>query len=91
MNRTSGRRSIGCEAAGLPVVVHIKCAHLRRPVAARGCADHACERQLGHKDPSITLRVYACWILDASGMKAVDLLDDAQSSAPLTKPPSIGA
>jgi hypothetical protein len=35
-------------------------------------------RQLGHKDPSITLRVYAHWVPDASSTRAVDLLDDAQ-------------
>jgi integrase-like protein len=34
-------------------------------------------QQLGHKDPSITLRVYAHWLPDASSAKLVDVLDDA--------------
>lgn len=34
-------------------------------------------RQLEHKDPSITLRVYAHWLPDASTVKLVDVLDDA--------------
>jgi hypothetical protein len=34
-----------------------------------------------HNDPSITLRVYAHWVPDASITRAVDLLDDAQASA----------
>lgn len=33
-------------------------------------------RQLGHKDASITLRVYAHWLPDASTRRLVDLLDD---------------
>jgi integrase len=43
-------------------------------------------RQLGHKDPSITLRVYAHWVPDASSTRAVDLLDDAQPSATQAQP-----
>jgi integrase len=43
-------------------------------------------RQLGHKDPSITLRVYAHWVPDASRTRAVDLLDDAQPSATQAQP-----
>ena len=34
-------------------------------------------QQLGHKDPSITLRVYAHWLPDASTHKLVNTLDDA--------------
>src|SRR5262249_25846355 len=34
-------------------------------------------QQLGHKDPSITLRVYAHWLPDASRARLVDALDDA--------------
>src|SRR5947207_739188 len=34
-------------------------------------------RQLGHKDASITLRVYAHWLPDSSTVKLVDVLDDA--------------
>jgi integrase len=45
-------------------------------------------RQLGHKDASITLRVYAHWVPDGSTVKAVDLLDDAQPSATQTQPAS---
>jgi hypothetical protein len=43
-------------------------------------------RQLGHKDASITLRVYAHWLPDAVAAKAVDLLDDTQPSATQTQP-----
>jgi integrase len=43
-------------------------------------------RQLGHKDPSITLRVYAHWVPDASSTRAVDLLEDAQPSATQAQP-----
>jgi integrase len=34
-------------------------------------------RQMGHKDSSITLRVYARWLADGTGRKGVDLLDSA--------------
>ena len=43
-------------------------------------------QQLGHRDASITLRVYAHWVPDASAAKAVDLLDDTQPSATQTQP-----
>ena len=33
-------------------------------------------RQLGHKDPSITLRVYAHWLPDVDRERLVDRLDD---------------
>jgi integrase len=33
-------------------------------------------RQLGHKDASITLKVYAHWMSDPSTEKLVDALDD---------------
>jgi len=36
-------------------------------------------RQLGHKDASITLRVYAHWLPDASSVKLVEALDDDTS------------
>jgi hypothetical protein len=39
-------------------------------------------RQLGHKDASITLRVYAHWLPNDSTVKLVDVLDDA--SPPVT-------
>jgi len=48
-------------------------------------------RQLGHKDPSSTLRVYAHWMSDATTLKAVDLLDDTQPSATQTQPTSRSA
>ena len=38
-------------------------------------------RQLGHKDASITLRVYAYWLPDTSGRRGVDRLDDGTSPA----------
>jgi len=48
-----------------------------RPGAPITCVS----QQLRHKDASITLRVHAHWVPDASAVKAVDLLDDAQPSA----------
>src|SRR6185503_3745836 len=42
-------------------------------------------RQLGHRDASITLRVYAHWLPNAS-VRAVDLLDDTQPSATQLQP-----
>jgi integrase len=38
-------------------------------------------RQLGHRDASITLRVYAHWLPDTSARKGVDRLDETQPSA----------
>jgi integrase len=38
-------------------------------------------RQLGHKDASITLRVYAHWLPDTSGRRGVDRLDDRIGTA----------
>ena len=32
--------------------------------------------QLGHRDPSITLRVYSHWLPDTTARKGVDRLDD---------------
>jgi integrase len=43
-------------------------------------------RQLGHRDASITLRVYAHWVPDHSTARAVNLLDDAQLSATQPQP-----
>jgi len=39
-------------------------------------------RQLGHRDASTTLRIYAHWLPDASRTRAVDLLDGTQPAAP---------
>ena len=47
-------------------------------------------RQLGHKDASITLRVYAHWLRDASNDKLVDTLDDAAPDGPQTAPARYG-
>jgi hypothetical protein len=56
-------------------------AYVRRPVATRGRADHLREpTALGHKDSSITLRVYAHWLPDTTTSKGVDRLDDAVPS-----------
>src|SRR3981081_2949388 len=43
-------------------------------------------RQLGHRDASITLRVYAHWLPDASAIKAVDLLDETQPAPTPAQP-----
>jgi len=43
-------------------------------------------RQLGHKDPSITLRVYSHWLPDNSLEELVDVLDDAAPRGPQTAP-----
>ena len=51
-----------------------------------GAAITYVSRQLGHKDASITLRVYAHWIPDPAAAKAVNLLDDAQPSATPAQP-----
>jgi integrase len=51
-----------------------------------GAAITYVSRQLGHKDPSITLRVYAHWTPDGSAARAVDWLDDAQPSATQAQP-----
>ena len=39
-------------------------------------------RQLGHKDSSITLRVYAHWLPDTSGQRGVDRLDESFPAIP---------
>ena len=46
-------------------------------------------RQLGHRDGSITLRVYAHWLPDTSARKGVDRLDDAQPSATPAQPEAL--
>jgi integrase-like protein len=43
-------------------------------------------RQLGHKDASITLRVYAHWLPDATHANLVDGLDDAALDGPQAAP-----
>ena len=43
-------------------------------------------RQLGHKDASITLRVYAHWLPDPTSEKLVDGLDDAAPDGPQAAP-----
>jgi len=44
------------------------------------------EREPGHKDASITLRVYAHWLSDASTYTLVDRLDDAASDVTQASP-----
>ena len=46
-------------------------------------------QQLGHRDPSITLRVYAHWLPDTSARKGVDRLDDTQASATPAQPEAL--
>jgi hypothetical protein len=48
-------------------------------------------RQLGHKDASITLRVYAHWLPDRMNQKLVDSLDDAAPRGPQTAPTTMDA
>jgi integrase len=43
-------------------------------------------QQLGHRDPSITLRVYAHWLPDASSATLVNRLDDAASDVTQASP-----
>jgi integrase len=43
--------------------------------------------QLGHSDPSITLRVYSHWLPDASRDRLVDRLDETLADAPQAHPP----
>jgi len=48
-------------------------------------------RQLGHKDPSITLRVYAHWLPDLSREKLVDVLDDTSLRVTQASPTTLDA
>ena len=43
-------------------------------------------QQLGHRDPSITLRVYAYWLPDASSATLVNRLDDTATAVTQTSP-----
>lgn len=43
-------------------------------------------RQMGHKDSSITLRVYVRWMVDGTGRKGVDKLDSADVAKTLQRP-----
>jgi len=43
-------------------------------------------QQLGHRDASITLRVYAHWLPDASSHTLVNRLDDAASDVTQASP-----
>jgi integrase len=52
----------------------------------RGAPITYVSRQLGHKDASITLRVYAHWLPDASRERLVDRLDAMQPSATPAQP-----
>jgi len=47
------------------------------PLLQNGAPITYVSRQFGHKDPSITLRVYSHWLPDNSLEKLVDILDDA--------------
>jgi len=44
--------------------------------------------QLGHRDPSITLRVYSHWLPDASRARLVDRLDERTADGPQAAPPA---
>jgi len=46
-------------------------------------------RQLGHKDPSITLRVYAHWLPEPMRERGVDRLDTLQPSATPAQPDAL--
>ena len=48
-------------------------------------------RQLGHKDPSITLRVYAHWLPDVSRVQLVDTLDDTSPDVTQASPSASSA
>jgi len=43
-------------------------------------------RQLGHKDASITLRVYAHWLPDPMSEKIVNALDDTAPRGVVARP-----
>jgi integrase len=51
------------------------------PLLSAGVPILYVSRQLGHRDPSITLHVYSHWMPAASDVRAVDLLDDARQDA----------
>ena len=46
-------------------------------------------RQLGHKDSSTTLRVYAHWLPDLSQVRLVDVLDDKAPNVTQTSPAAL--
>jgi hypothetical protein len=46
-------------------------------------------QQLGHRDPSITLRVYSHWLPDTTTRKGVEQLDDARLNATQARPDAI--
>jgi len=71
--------------------VHHRGLHQMRHTCAslllqHGAAITYVARQLGHRDASTTLRIYAHWLPDASRTRAVDLLDGAQPTATPAQP-----
>jgi hypothetical protein len=58
---------------------------------ADGAAITYVARQLGHRDASTTLRIYAHWLPDASRTRAVDLLDGTQPAATPAQPAAVDA
>jgi len=71
--------------------VHQRGPHQMRHTCAsllpqHGAAITYVARQLGHRDASTTLRIYAHWLPDVSRTRAVDLLDGRQPSATPAQP-----
>jgi integrase len=71
--------------------VHLRGLHQMRHTCAslllqQGAPITYVARQLGHHDASMTLRIYAHWLPDGSGAKAVDLLDGAHADATPAQP-----
>jgi hypothetical protein len=76
--------------------VHHRGLHQMRHTCAssllqRGAAITYVARQLGHRDASTTLRIYAHWLPDASRTRAVDLLDGTQPAATPAQPAAVDA
>jgi hypothetical protein len=85
-NRTSVRHSTRSWRKPICIdVVRTKCG-TGRLAPQRGRARHVRNRQLGHKDSAITLRVYACWLPDETRRRGVDR---AGWDAPIRNPQRI--
>ena len=87
-SRMSGRCLIGSSTPrGSSDEVRIRCGTRSRRCCWRtGEPITYVSRQLGHKDASITLRVYAHWLPDTTARKGVDRLDETPLSASQTAP-----
>jgi integrase len=76
ISKAFGKAQAAC-GLGLPRLVHHEARHSHATVLLRdGVPVHIVAKRLGHKDPSVTLNVYADVIPDDDG-RAVDVLSTA--------------